>query len=159
MAEKTATVNGTKFVYVTYIRTTQQKLWDALLTPEFNKQFWGGCWQESEWKKGSQWKLFFPDGRLGDSGEVLEIDPPHKLVLRWQHQVRPELKAEGDAIATLEIEPHGPIMKLTVTHTINRDNSKFIEAVSGGWPKILSSLQSFLETGQAHPIERCSESN
>jgi uncharacterized protein YndB with AHSA1/START domain len=65
-----------KFVYVTYIRTTPERLWQALTDPEFTRQFWVGTTQDCDWKVGASWKLKFPDGRVGDSGEVLEIDPP-----------------------------------------------------------------------------------
>jgi uncharacterized protein YndB with AHSA1/START domain len=68
-------------------------------------------------------------------------------VIRWRHEKRPELKAEGDSLCTMEIERSATAVKLTVTHTIERESSKLIEAVSGGWPKILSNLKSLLETG------------
>ncbi len=88
------------------------------------------------------------DGKIYDSGEIVEAEPPKRLVMRW-HQLKPELKAEGDALCTIEIEPSGPAVKLSITHTIEREQSKLIEAVSGGWPKILSNLKSLLETGSA----------
>ncbi len=141
-----------RFLYVTYIRTTQQKLWDALRKPEFTIQYWFGVRQESEWKNGSSWKMFLPDGTLADSGEVVEIDPPRRLVLKWRHQWKPELHAEGDSRATFELEATGEVVKLTVLHEIDRPpGSKFIEAVSGGWPQVLASLKSFLETGTPLP--------
>jgi len=68
-------------------------------------------------------------------------------VIRWRHQNKPELKAEGDSRCTLELEPIGTTVKLSITHTIEREPSQFIEAVSGGWPKIISNLKSLLETG------------
>jgi uncharacterized protein YndB with AHSA1/START domain len=136
-----------KFVYVTYIRTTPEKLWDALLKPEFTRQYWFGVTLESEWKKGSSWKMVFPDGRVTDSGEVLEVEKPKRLVLKWQNEFRPELKAEGFSKCTIEIEPLEGSVKLTVIHEIDQPKSKVIEAVSGGWPKILASLKSLLETG------------
>jgi uncharacterized protein YndB with AHSA1/START domain len=64
-----------KFVYVTYIRTTREKLWEALRKPEFTKQYWHGCWQDCDWKVGSSWKFMFRDGRLMDEGKLLEYDP------------------------------------------------------------------------------------
>jgi uncharacterized protein YndB with AHSA1/START domain len=70
-------------------------------------------------------------------------------VIRWHHQHMPELKAEGDSLCTMELEPSGTAVKLSITHTIERDPSKFIAAVSGGWPKIMSNLKSLLETGSA----------
>jgi uncharacterized protein YndB with AHSA1/START domain len=136
------------FVYVTYIRTSPERLWAALTQPEFTRQYWFGMDFASEWKTGAAWKLQFADGRIADSGKVLEIDPPRWLVVEWQNEFRPELKAEGPAQCSFELEPNGELVKLTVTHTSPRPNSKLIVAVSGGWPKILSNLKSFLETGK-----------
>ncbi len=138
-----------KFVYVTYIRTTPEKLWDALTKPEFTRAYWNGVWHDCDWETGSPWRLMFPDGRIGDSGEVLEIDRPRRLVLSWRNEFRPELKAEGYSRATFELEQAGDTVKLTVTHEMDREGSKFIEAVSNGWPSVLSSLKSLLETGKA----------
>ncbi|HMA32455.1 MAG TPA: SRPBCC family protein [Casimicrobiaceae bacterium] len=135
------------FVYVTYIRTTPEKLWSALTDAEFIEQYWFGMHCECEWTAGSSWKLMSGDGQLYDAGEIVEADPPRRLVIRWQHQIRPELKAEGDSRCTMELEPFGAAVKLSITHTIERDPSQFIEAVSGGWPKVLSNLKSLLETG------------
>ena len=70
-------------------------------------------------------------------------------MIRWQHQSKPELKAEGESLCTVELEPTGTAVKLSITHTIEREPSQFIAAVSGGWPKILSNLKSLLETGSA----------
>jgi uncharacterized protein YndB with AHSA1/START domain len=142
---------STKFVYVTYIRTTPEKLWEALTKPEFNRAYWYGGWQDCDWKKGSPWRLVFEDGKVADSGHVVEIDPPRKLVLSWRNEWKPELKAEGASRASFDLEPAGDTVKLTVTHETERDGSKLIEAVSGGWPKILSSLKTLLETGASLP--------
>lgn len=139
------------YVYVTYIRTSPQKLWDALTTPEFQKQYWFGMHQECDWKPGSPWKMVFADGRVADSGEVIESSPPHKVVFRWRNEFRDELKSEGAALCTYQIERDGELCKLTVRHEIAAQPSKFIEAVAGGWPKILSSLKSLLETGTPLP--------
>ena len=136
------------FVYVTYIRTTPEKLWSALTTDvEFMKQYWFGVHCESQWSAGSSWKMIYTDGTISDSGQIIEADPPRRLVIRWQHQNKPELKAEGDSRCTLELEPTGSAVKLSIVHTIEREPSKFIEAVCGGWPKIMSNLKSLLETG------------
>jgi uncharacterized protein YndB with AHSA1/START domain len=138
------------FVYVTYIRTTPEKLWSALTSPEFGQQYWLGARPESDWKVGGAWKLVFPDGRVADTGEIVAIEPQKKLSIRWRNEFMPELKAEGWSLCTMEIEPDaGGAQKLTVTHSIEREGSKFIVAVSGGWPKILSNLKSLLETGTA----------
>jgi uncharacterized protein YndB with AHSA1/START domain len=140
---------SSKYVYVTYIRTTPEKLWDALTKPEFQKQYWFGMHQECGWNKGASWKMMFPDGRVADSGEVLEIDPPKQLVLRWRNEFRPEIREEGYSRCTYSLEPAGDTVKLTILHETDRDGSKLIEAISGGWPKVLASLKSLLETGKA----------
>jgi uncharacterized protein YndB with AHSA1/START domain len=136
------------FVYVTFIRTTPQKLWSALTDANQMREYWFGMRIESEWKKGAEWQMLFPDGRVGDTGEILEFDPPKRMRLKWRNEYRPELKAEGVSLCTMELDPVGATVRLTITHSIECANSKFIQAVSGGWPKILSNLKSFLETGQ-----------
>lgn len=142
-------MNKSQFVYVIYIRTTPARLWEALTQPEFTRQFWAETWQECDWKPGSSWKLMIPDGRVGDSGTVLEIEPERRLVLSWRNEFRPELAAEGDSRLTYELEPQGDMVKLTVRHEIDKPDSKLIEAVSGGWPLILASVKSLLETGES----------
>lgn len=136
------------FVYVTYIRTTPEELWAALTTSEFMKKYWFGMTFATDWKVGSPWKLIFPDGRLADTGEIVELDRQRRIVLKWRHELRPELKAEGYARCVIELEPQGGAVKLTISHTMERAGSKLIEAVSDGWPRILSNLKSLLETGQ-----------
>lgn len=136
------------FVYVTYIRTTPERLWSALTDDaQFMKQYWFGVHCESRWTAGSPWKMLYPDGTVVDSGEIVEAEPPRRLVIRWRNQWSPELNAEGDSLCTMELEPAGAAVKLSITHTIEREASKLITAVSGGWPKILSNLKSLLETG------------
>src|SRR5215813_13007976 len=135
------------FVYVTYIRTTQEKLWSALTDADFMKQYWLGHHCESKWTAGSPWKMVSTTGVVTDAGEIIESDPPRRLVIRWTHQQNPELEAEGASRCTMELAPSGAAIKLTITHTIEREPSKLIAAVSGGWPMILSNLKSLLETG------------
>jgi uncharacterized protein YndB with AHSA1/START domain len=138
-----------KFVYVIYIRTTQEKLWRALIEPEFTRQYWAGTWQESDWNAGAPWRIMIPDGRVADSGEIIEFDPPRRLVLTWRNEFKPELRQEGFSRLTYTLERQGDMVKLTLTHDIDWPESKFIEAVSNGWPAILSSLKSLLETGES----------
>ena len=144
-------MSKTRFVYVTYIRTTPEKLWQALTTPEFMRQYWFGSYAESQWTAGSPWKLMMHDGSLADSGEILEAVPGRRLVIRWLNEWKPEFKAEGAARCTMEIEPVAdvdvPAVKLSITHEIDREDSPFIGTVSNGWPRILSNLKSLLETG------------
>lgn len=137
------------FVYVTYIRTTPEKLWAKLTETGVPREFFWATELHAEWKVGGAWNSTAPDGALVDGGEVLEIDPPRRLVLRWRHEMQPEKKAEGDSRMTYELEPKGDAVKLTVIHEMDRGQSKFIQAVSNGWPTILSSLKSLLETGTA----------
>jgi uncharacterized protein YndB with AHSA1/START domain len=139
--------NGSRFVYVTYIRTTPERLWAALLSPESAQQYWRGVKPEADWKLGGAWKLLFPDGRVGDTGEIVEFEPQKRLGIRWRNEFKPELKAEGWSLCTMEIEPTGEAVKQTVTHSMEREGSKFITAVSSGWPQILSNLKTLLETG------------
>jgi uncharacterized protein YndB with AHSA1/START domain len=138
-----------QFVYVTYIRTTPARLWQALIEPEFTRQFWIATTQESDWKPGSPWRLMAPDGRILDSGEVIEVEPPKRLVLKWRHHLHPEMAGDGDSIMTYEIEKKEDSVKLTVTHVNGVTGSRFIKGVSNGWPQILSSLKSLLETGES----------
>ena len=135
------------FVYVSFIRTTPAALWTALTDAEFMKQYWFGMHCESEWTTGSPWKLVSPQGEVFDAGEIVEAVPPKRLVIRWEHQNRPELKADGASLCTMELEQEGDAVKLSITHTVEREPSKLIEAVSGGWPKVISNLKSLLETG------------
>jgi uncharacterized protein YndB with AHSA1/START domain len=144
-------MDRSRFVYVTYIRTTPAKLWRALIDPEFTRQYWAETWQESDWQAGSSWRAMIPGGRVGDSGEVLEIEPERRLVLSWRNEFKPELREEGYSRLTYEIEKLSDTVKLTLTHEIDRPNSKLIAATSTGWPMILASLKSLLETGQ--PLE------
>jgi uncharacterized protein YndB with AHSA1/START domain len=138
-----------KFVYVTYIRTTPLKLWQALTRPEITRRYWMETWQKCEWKPGAPWRIMLPDGRVADSGEILEIEPKRRLVLKWRNEFKPKLRAEGHSRLTYEIEKEGKSVKLTVIHQMDKPDSKFIAAVSDGWPHILSSLKSLLETGQS----------
>ena len=138
------------FVYVTYIKTTPERLWSALTSSDFAKQYWLGMTPDAEWKKGGSWKLVHPDGRVTNSGEILEFEPSKRLAIRWRNEFMPELKAEGWSRCVMEIEPAADgAVKLTVTHSMEREGAKFISAVSSGWPQVLSNLKSILETGSA----------
>jgi uncharacterized protein YndB with AHSA1/START domain len=141
------------YVYVTYIRTTPEKLWAALTDPAFIRQYWFGMHCECQWTAGSPWRLVSESGEVFDDGSIAEAVPPRRLVIRWQHQRKPEIKAEGESQCTMELEPSGSAVKLSITHTIGCEPSRFIEAVSGGWPKVISNLKSLLETGSIALVE------
>ncbi|QDU61069.1 hypothetical protein Pan216_19220 [Planctomycetes bacterium Pan216] len=138
-----------RLVYVTTIRTTPEKLWLALLDPEFTCQYWFGTRHECSWEANADWKLMTPDGRVGYSGEVLEIDPPRRLVLSWRAEFRPEWREEGHSRVTFELERCGASVKLTVVHEIDKPESKLLGTLSKGWPRLLASLKSLLETGES----------
>jgi uncharacterized protein YndB with AHSA1/START domain len=139
-----------RFHYVIYIRTTPEKLFEALTTPEFNRQFWSGFHQESDWSVGGAWSIKGPDGKVWDEGEVLAFDPPKHYAVTWRHADEP-MHGEGYSRATFDLEPTGDVVKLSVTHEIDFAGSKLIPAVSHGWPMIMSNLKTLMETGQTLP--------
>jgi uncharacterized protein YndB with AHSA1/START domain len=150
-----------QFVYVTYVRSTPEKVWAALTDPQTTKKYWFGITAESDFKAGAPWALKFEDGRTADAGEILESEPPRRLVIRWRNEFKTELKAAGWSRCTMDIEltdyypryaertvDGGKAVKLTITHEAETDaGAPLIEAVSTGWPKVLSNLKSLLETG------------
>jgi uncharacterized protein YndB with AHSA1/START domain len=139
-----------RFVYVTYIRATPQQIWEELTDPERNKLFWSGYHQQTSWKVGDDYEIVGPDGRAWDSGKVVASDPPKRLSVTWLHQHDEAMRAEGESTCTFELEPATEsVTKLTVTHAIGLANSKLIGAVSNGWPSIIASLKSLIETGRA----------
>lgn len=137
------------FVYVTYIRTTAEKLWAKITETSVPREFFWATELHADWKVGGAWKSTAPDGTLVDGGEILELDAPKRLVLTWRHEMNPEKKEEGYSRMSYELEEKGDMVKLTVIHEMDHGQSKFIQAVSNGWPTILSSLKSLLETGEA----------
>jgi uncharacterized protein YndB with AHSA1/START domain len=143
-------MSDSKFVYVTYIRTTPEKIWEALTNPEFQRKYWFGGYQETNWTPGSPWTMRMPEIGITDVGEVLEVERPKRIVIKWRNEFRPELKATGFTRCTYEIEAAGEVTKLTVVHEAP-EPSPMIAAVSKGWPMILSSLKSLLETGNPLP--------
>jgi uncharacterized protein YndB with AHSA1/START domain len=97
----------------------------------------------------ASWKIIVPDGRVFDSGQIPEIDPPRRLVLTWRQEQFLEMKAEGYSRLTYELEQRGDAVKLMLIHEMDRPDSKLIGATSTDWPAILSSLKSLLETGES----------
>ncbi|MFT3728003.1 MAG: SRPBCC family protein [Terricaulis sp.] len=140
-------------VYITYIRTTPQKVWDSLTKSEFTSQFFFGRTVESDWKQGAPWRLIMPDGKTDVAGEVLVSDAPRKLQLTWVVEWLDDAPKEP-AIITYDIEQVGDVTKLTMTqHTDAEIPRKFLEGGRQGWAAILSSLKSMLETGEALVIK------
>lgn len=137
-------------IYVFYIRSTAQKVWDALTQSAFTTKFFFGRTVESDWKQGSPWQMVMPDGKLDVSGEVLISDPPRKLQVTWTIDWVDEADKPGPAIITYDIEQAGDAVKLTMTqHSDHAIPRKYIKAGAQGWAIILSSLKSLLETGEA----------
>ena len=136
------------FVYVTYIATTIERLYQALTSAEFTERYMFGRRVESTWKVGAPVRYVGRDGKLSDSGEVLEADPPRRLVFTWRVEFDDALRREGYSKVTFELEPLGGEVKLTVVHDELREGSGVLKGISGGWPKALASLKSLLETGR-----------
>jgi uncharacterized protein YndB with AHSA1/START domain len=136
-------------MYITYIKTTPDKLWDALTDPELMKQWRFGTHAESDWSTGSSWKMITEAGEIIDTGEITESNPPTRLSMTWRSEWQPELRAEGYSHCTFNIEPvSSTASELIVSQAIDKSPSPFIEAVSRGWPRTLSNLKTFLETGE-----------
>jgi uncharacterized protein YndB with AHSA1/START domain len=142
-------MSESRFVYVTYIRTTPEKLWAALTTTEFMKAYFFGYTFDTSWQKDAPWQLVKPGEGPTDSGNIVGFDPPSRLELSWRHEMDAAARAEGYGRCLFEIAPAGEASKLTVTHTMPVENSKTIAMISQGWPQILSNLKSLIETGKA----------
>jgi uncharacterized protein YndB with AHSA1/START domain len=142
-----------EFVYVTYIETTPEKLWEALTNSEFSKRYWFGTEVRSDWNVGSSFALV-TDGKTSDTGEILEADRPRRLSYTFKHELFEEMRNEPATKVVFTLEPYGNIVKLTVTHEGFMEGSKLLGAVSNGWPAILSGLKSLLETGKALAVSR-----
>ena len=144
-------MNNPEFVYTAYIKSTPQKVWDAITNPEFASQYWGGNANFSDWKKGSAWKHENARDKNAPpmvGGEVLETVPPKRLVLSW---VAPQDATDSSRVS-FDIDVVGGLVRLVVVHDNFKAGSGMAEKVSKGWPLVLSSLKSFLETGEAIDI-------
>lgn len=136
-----------EFVYVTYIETTAEELWCALTDGDFTERYWFGMRLRSDWKVGSSFEMVRSDGTVSDAGKVIECDPPKRLAYSFIN-LSDAYKGERVPVATFVLEPYGKLVKLTLTHQGFSEGGKFLDGVSQGWPAILSSLKSTLETGR-----------
>ncbi len=133
-------------VFEIYIRTTPERLWEAITDPEIRAKYNFGSAISSDWTPGSRIEMRHPQGGLLGEGENLEVDPPRRLVQSMVALWSDDVKAEGASRVTWEIEPIGDSCRLTVTHDQLRDGAN--EELYGGWPMILSGLKTWLETGE-----------
>jgi uncharacterized protein YndB with AHSA1/START domain len=151
-------VRKPEFVYVTYIETTPEKLWDALTKSEFTRRYWFNTEVRSDWKVGSPFALVM-NGTTTDVGEILEADRPRRLSYTFHHVLSEAGRKERPSKVVFTLEPHGNIVKLTLTHEDFEENSVILDGISKGWPAILSGLKSMLESGTPLSIPRpCSTS-
>ena len=140
-----------EFVYVTYIETTPEKLWEALTKSEFSKRYWFNTELKTDWKVGSPFALVM-DGTTTDVGEVLEFDRPRRLSYTFHHVLSEAARKERPTKVVFVLEPHGKLVKLTLTHEDFEAGSKLLDGISKGWPAILAGLKTMLETGTALTI-------
>ncbi len=139
------------FVHVTYIRTTPDKLWEALTSSDFSRRYWFGTEFRSDFKVGSPFALVM-GGKVTDTGEILEADRPRRLSYTFKHELDDEMRKEGATRVVFTLEPHGELVKVTLTHEGFGKDSKLHDGISRGWPAILASLKSLLESGDALAI-------
>jgi uncharacterized protein YndB with AHSA1/START domain len=137
-----------EFIYVSYIETTPEKLWEALTSSDFTRRYWWDTRVVSDWKVGSPFSLVL-NGRTTDVGEILEAARPRRLSYTFRHILNEAARNERPSRVTFVLEPHGKLVKLTLTHEDFAEDSVVIDGISKGWPAIMSSLKSLLESGEA----------
>ena len=139
------------FLYVIYIRTTPDKLWNALIDPEMTKDYWFRHRNRSDWKQGSAWSHEHYDdpSKVDVVGTVVEVKPPERLVLTWANPAKAADPTKVSRV-TFELVAEAPDVRLTVTH--DETYPEMLTAISRGWPAVLLNLKTMLETGSAMPI-------
>ena len=145
----TMTKETTSFVYVTYILSTPEKVFEAITNPDLARRYWGHE-NVSDWKPGSKWEhVRANDERTVELvGKVIEVSPPSRLVITWANASQAADPASYSRV-TFEIEEYEDLVRLSVTHDELEAGSGMAKGISNGWPVVLSSLKSFLETGRA----------
>lgn len=139
------------FVYVVYISASPEKLWNALIDPKVTSRYWQHV-NVSDWRPGSRWehRRSSTEGEVLLVGKVLESTPPRRLVLTWAYPADEALPQKHSRV-TFELEPIGDVVRLTVIHDRLEPDSEMLQGITKGWPKVLSSLKSIMETGQPLP--------
>ena len=141
-------------IYTIYIAASPEKVWQALTSAEFSRKYFSGFAIEADLKVGGAFIARAPHGSEHISGEVVECDPPRKLTVTWNVNWPALVEKLGPTLVTYEIEPAGDVVKLTMLQSHDRDISDdILSGGRAGWPAILSSLKSLLETGQALTIK------
>lgn len=142
----------TSFVYVTYIRATPEKVFEAITRPELARQYWGHE-NVSDWQPGSGWQHVRDnaDRTVELVGKVIESTPPSHLVISWANASQAD-EADAHSRVTFDIVEYDAMVRLTVTHDDLVVGSGMLKGISNGWPAVLSSLKSFLETGNGIDI-------
>lgn len=139
-------------VFVTYIRTSPDKLWEAITSPDFTVQYFHETRIESKYEPGASVVYRNPDGSVAVDGEVLEAEVGRRLAISWHVNYDEEQSRERPSRVAFEIDPAGPeLCKLTVVHDDFDGETKTYRGVGEGWPWILHSLKSLLETGRPLP--------
>jgi uncharacterized protein YndB with AHSA1/START domain len=140
--------NKSQFVYVTYISSSAEKVWNALMDPEMTRKYWGHL-NVSDWKVGSDWKHEDPStGQVRIVGKVVEFTPPRRLVITWAFPAEAQVPDKYTRV-TFEIESAGKAVRLKVTHDELEPGSEMESGITRGWPVVLSNLKTLLETGSA----------
>jgi uncharacterized protein YndB with AHSA1/START domain len=137
-----------EFIYISYIETTPEKLWEALTSSEFSKRYWWDTSVVSDWKVGSPFSLVL-NGQTTDVGEIIEADRPRRLSYTFRHILSEAASKERPSRVSFVLEQYGKLVKLTLTHEDFAEDSVIVDGISKGWPAIMSSLKSMLESGQA----------
>lgn len=133
-----------KQVYTMLIRSTPKKTWDAITKPAFTRKYWGKMANVSDWKKGSKWEHLNQEKVVWVTGTVVECVPAKRLVISW---IDPDNRKDTSRV-TFELEKLDNLVLLTVTHDNFSAASTMSDKVAWGWPRVLSSLKTFLETGK-----------
>ena len=140
-------------VYTIYIASTPEKIWQALTSADFSRQYFSGFAVEMEQRLGGAFAVNLPDGAPHITGEVIAYDPPRKLTITWDVNWPGLVEALGHTLVTYELEPTGEAVRLTMIQAHDRDiDDDILAGGRMGWPAILSNLKSLLETGRAPAI-------
>ncbi|MDR7071546.1 SRPBCC family protein [Fictibacillus barbaricus] len=147
-------MNKPKFVYVTYIATTPEKLWEALTNGDFTEQYFFGSRVESDWSEGSE-ITYSRNGEVTDYGKVLTFEPHSKLSFTWTYKGDKTLR-DSETVVTFQLQQMNETVKLTLKHEnlaetdlVEKENT--FEGFNNGWPAVMSNLKTFLETGVTLP--------